>query len=816
MATELLQPVVEDGVRITNFFNGRLLTAEDLRREQDAVRDRHRGLAGAVGEGVVQGLEVSLDTRELPAPTVRITAGLGFNRDGDPVALPRDVQLRLLPAQPQVDPRAGLFALCDDRPAVIAQITNPGFYILAARPAQGLSRDQVPTVDLSQEGLGTRCGAKYAESGAAFSLIPLPLPAGSAEAPLARRLTELTGTIATLVEKWRGNDLSVGLELDKALSRLRNGVAYWIAGHDVAPARVASLATPAPSGPTLPDAPLEALRSAGALAGCDLPIALLFVTRRQLEWVDGWAVRRTPVPRVEPDPLSLAGDLPSADGIAAFMQFREHAASFLADKPALASAQVRASDWFLYLPPAGVLPLHGTAGTAGFDAGQFFPALRVNGPEDLAPARIPALLREALEHPPVDLSATTERIWLYTVTGPRPAGTAPSVLFTSYPLEPDLELSPVRITSITTWAKQTEEGTGIPIVHVGEPVVVTGKNFEASQNAHQVLVDGTPVPRLSIDATDTRLAFQLPALPDLPEAGRPALLVVSNRSTSAFRPLKVLPASAPTRGDVDVEFVQVTPAEPLPGEAATFRFTVRNRTAQQATVGLTLQTSEPSWSPRLLPAAAADTSKPITGVLLNPGEERSVFVRMEIPAAVVATKKFTLELIGSAGTVTGSSRELEFGVHLPSNTPDLHVTSIALVTANPPSALNANRDRVSVSPFYPAQVLANVAVDMAATYRVRVDFVTSAGAEVPLTGWSVKLQKTNETPAGEVSYTVTGQTTLTPRVVLSNNYADSTAQDGLVRIRVTRQGQSVPAGQEQVRDFTFSVQRIAYWWYYYF
>jgi len=52
MPTELMDPVVADGVRLTHFFNGRVLTAEDLRREQDAASERHRGLAGAVGAGV--------------------------------------------------------------------------------------------------------------------------------------------------------------------------------------------------------------------------------------------------------------------------------------------------------------------------------------------------------------------------------------------------------------------------------------------------------------------------------------------------------------------------------------------------------------------------------------------------------------------------------------------------------------------------------------------------------------------------------------------------------------------------------------------
>ncbi|HVH13357.1 MAG TPA: hypothetical protein VM759_09910, partial [Longimicrobium sp.] len=290
MSTELLEPVVNDGVRLTHFFNGRVLTAEDLRREQDAARDRHRGLAGAVGEGVVRGLEVTALRRDLPAPTVRITAGLAFNRDGDPVELPRDVELRLIPAQAEVDQEAGLFALCD-RPAAVTLITNPGFYLLSARPASAFSREQVPMVEVSSEGIGSRCGARYAETGAAFSLVPLPLPVGGAGAPLAQRLTQLATAAASLVERVRGGETgAVELKLAQHLSKLRNGMAYWCAGRDTAGARVASLA-PSALAPVSPRTPLDDLRT-GALPSCDIPLALLYVTRRRLEWVDGWAVRR--------------------------------------------------------------------------------------------------------------------------------------------------------------------------------------------------------------------------------------------------------------------------------------------------------------------------------------------------------------------------------------------------------------------------------------------------------------------------------------------------------------------------------------------
>ena len=56
---DLQQPIIDGGIRSINFFNGRMLTARDLTREQSANREVTRRLGQAVGEGVAYGLEVS-------------------------------------------------------------------------------------------------------------------------------------------------------------------------------------------------------------------------------------------------------------------------------------------------------------------------------------------------------------------------------------------------------------------------------------------------------------------------------------------------------------------------------------------------------------------------------------------------------------------------------------------------------------------------------------------------------------------------------------------------------------------------------------
>ena len=59
MPSNLLTAIVNDRTRSVNFFNGRLLTGEDLTAEQKSNRVAHSLLGQAVGSGVAYGLEVS-------------------------------------------------------------------------------------------------------------------------------------------------------------------------------------------------------------------------------------------------------------------------------------------------------------------------------------------------------------------------------------------------------------------------------------------------------------------------------------------------------------------------------------------------------------------------------------------------------------------------------------------------------------------------------------------------------------------------------------------------------------------------------------
>ena len=112
---QLQKPILEGGIRSINFFNGRLLSAEDLSTEAAAQEEARRRLGLAIGEGVAFGLEVSptqgVDTKK--DPRVTITQGLAINRRGHTLALSADKDVSLV--RPQNEGSAPALAAFGDR-----------------------------------------------------------------------------------------------------------------------------------------------------------------------------------------------------------------------------------------------------------------------------------------------------------------------------------------------------------------------------------------------------------------------------------------------------------------------------------------------------------------------------------------------------------------------------------------------------------------------------------------------------------------------------------------------------------------------------
>lgn len=400
---DLLEPFLEGGIANTNFFNGRLLSAEDLRAEQTAGRQQRAQLGRAVGEGVVEGLwvEMAAGGGELAA-TLKVSAGLALNRNGQPLALPADTEVALVRALDAAAADAGLFAPCLP-PSQTTVVAGTGVYVLAVSPASGYT-GRAPMSGLGDTGLSSPgCGSRYAVEGVQFKLAELDL--NKLELP-----DETLAEAATLLE---ATDAA-------GRSKLRNLLAHLCYGGEELRLKARDLFAPSAGGSAGYGA-VDALRRQGSLNDCDVPLALLYWTTGGVQFVDAWAVRRSPgVPSSAGLFAPFIAERRVREAEAMFLQFQEQLRETHADEPGL--DQMVASERFAFLPPVGMLPLEGPGGTAGFTHEQFFAGQSYRVPHYIEAAVAEPLMRLAINYGPVSL-ARQEPFWLYQVldgSAPRP------------------------------------------------------------------------------------------------------------------------------------------------------------------------------------------------------------------------------------------------------------------------------------------------------------------------------------------------------------------------------------------------------------
>jgi hypothetical protein len=374
MSIQLSNPYLErDAIRSPNFFNGRLLSAEDMSAERSAMRRSLEQLGRAAGDGIAHGLYVQgeIGGPSVAEPVVSVSAGLAVNRVGQAMELNQSVNVSLLQPPGSTAPNGGgasrQFHNCA-RLAVSAYVAGEGLYLLTLRPVEG-REGRAPASGLGN--LTVCCGDKSVVAGVEFRLV---------------RVTALDGLLS-----------------DSA--HLRNAVAYRCFGEPDGAIATNPFAAPARYGL------VDSLRPA-QLADSEVPLAILHWTSAEgTRFIDNWAVRRQlhARPSLERPPI-VGSARRRAEGEAMFLQFQEHV-------NALASTgtyNIRASSVFRFLPAAGVLPVSGLGSSVGFDRLLFFSDQTCAGPAVVEGAQVAALLDRALGFPPIDLQSQ-ELIWVYLV-----------------------------------------------------------------------------------------------------------------------------------------------------------------------------------------------------------------------------------------------------------------------------------------------------------------------------------------------------------------------------------------------------------------
>lgn len=383
---QLQQPLADGGIRNVNFFNGRLLTAKDLSREQQGRREADSRLGLAIGDGVAFGLQATRDAdTDTPAtPVLRVQAGLAVNRAGQTLRLAADTRVALtrkFNATTTVDTSncGCAFANCDPI-ADGVYVAGAGVYVLTLAPAQS-SEGRADSNGLDPSNV--RCNTDATVDALQFRLLALN----------PQRYADL----------------------DLASPLFRNRLAYRCFGIEAREQHVAD--------PWRADPPsyglIDELRSvSGALSDREVPLAILYWTAAGLQFVDTWAVRRA---LTAPDALDsgafVARRRRLVEAQAMCAQFQAHLADVLASNGN--PSGLRATDVFRYLPPFGLVPLQNPPlrgfGDAAFLTGVVRRPLPGSGqPTPFIDARMLGFLRsQALEAAAATDLTLKEFMWVY-------------------------------------------------------------------------------------------------------------------------------------------------------------------------------------------------------------------------------------------------------------------------------------------------------------------------------------------------------------------------------------------------------------------
>src|SRR6266704_5860898 len=413
-------PVLSGGILNTNFFNGRILAAEDLITFQVANAQQHRQLGRAIGDGVAWGLDITLsDTSTIVQPILHITQGLALNRKGEAVALPVDVDLALVKSADVVSANAGLFAECAPPQGLIP--TNLDCYLLTVSPTSGY-QGLTPATYPSDSGFASKCASRNTIEGVKFSMLPLGVSNPSASDPTtlpgqaAQLYAQLKPLFVQLVGLTGAAASALQAQIAPLLSKFRNVVAHLCFGTDTIATFPANPFPPANSdSPFSEYGALDLLRTQGILTDCAVPLALVYWTAAGVQFVDMWSVRRPllSTPASESWPV-FASNRRLAEGLAMFLQLQKQTEDLHSDLPRSQLASAVATDYFRFLPGAGLLPIGDVKSSTGFDYLQFFASRTFRNPVFAEGAVLDSLFCRSLLYPPIDFT-NQEMFWLYWV-----------------------------------------------------------------------------------------------------------------------------------------------------------------------------------------------------------------------------------------------------------------------------------------------------------------------------------------------------------------------------------------------------------------
>ncbi|MFL5699386.1 MAG: hypothetical protein ACJ797_20085 [Ktedonobacteraceae bacterium] len=361
----LLEKNFNGGLQETHYFDGRLLSADAFKADQDAVQTRLDWLGRATGYGIIDGLIIrKVRTSETQ---LSISRGLGLSYSGRVIRLPGDMTLSLTKSAPapvstaaSAQQKTGTFtsvSLVQQQQATtngnaVAASTSgiipEGVYLLTVLPVSqfeglALMRSSVSGV-ASGVSNAPGCGSKWEVEGVQFKVIRLDT-------------SDLSGLFANVPD----------IPRDEQGILRQNLLAHWCYGtlivrdFGIHPFDFPDKYSPLdPNAVFIPD-----------LSADDLPLAAFHWDGSRITFVDSWIARRRVV---HPDAVTgtnsslqvgswkaIMDDRRVAENQARFRQFQDQLDSIVAagNKPGSGTdlTRVKVTDSFTFLPPVGLLPV---------------------------------------------------------------------------------------------------------------------------------------------------------------------------------------------------------------------------------------------------------------------------------------------------------------------------------------------------------------------------------------------------------------------------------------------------------------------------
>jgi len=324
------------------WFDGRFLAARDLEREQNYFLQRQADLGQAAGFSVIHGLMVdtpAANDTTATADTIIIRAGQGLTPAGELVLLPYDITIQLSDL-PDEQNLDSQFNL-SSAPNTPAR-TRSGAYVLALRPVE-FTANPITSYPTSIQGTRTTHDGDIVEA-TAISLVPYPSPVS-----------------------WTRGSSQDANQLRSALAR-----------------QIFLNANPSQLSDSL------------------LPLAMIYLQRGIIGWVDPYLVRRDSGPEYSGLRLGLA-DPPTQKAF--LYQYNSQLQELVSTRITGGnSASFAAADYFQALPPAGFFPLASLSLTSQTFAQAFFPQQLDVRLSVIPVDEIPALVEDSMALPPIDLT----------------------------------------------------------------------------------------------------------------------------------------------------------------------------------------------------------------------------------------------------------------------------------------------------------------------------------------------------------------------------------------------------------------------------